>query len=898
MASPFAVFRRNQQKLLVVLIIFSIFAFTLSGLFQADGINLTFLGLVLGTTVMTIAGVIVNKPARFAAGGAIGGLAAGFIASLFMNPNITDAVAKTSLGEVSRVEHERVIQELRLANDFIGLAVQQALGQEGARRAPQFGFGLNGQTIEEEVVLNILMKKEAEKLGIVVDNQTVSEYISLATDEKLSKKGYEEVLDALGASDGQVFRVLSDQIAIKTARALIGPQSVMTPQKYWDFYQKLQFTQTIQSVAIPVDEFVDEVKKPSDEKLRAFFEAHKTNFPGFPKPESIGFRQPRKIQLAYLEASYLDLEATVPEITDEEIETYYEDNKETLYLNRRVPDLDLNMDMEGGAGGSGTVAPDLFDPNLPSPQLDLDQLGLEKTEPETKETPEKPEGEEATEEKPDSPEKPSEEAPATEPEPSGDKPQDKPQDSQDQSSRFSKTGALQTVAFLEEDDEKTPQEDDQPATEAPADPPAEEPKESDKKPEPEIKADPQTKPDEEKSTVPPAPITGSDEPLVADKPGEEIPKYKPLDGILRDEIRDQLLQERTRAKQEALAEKADDFMSALADEFEDLEAEFFTDDPKKEAEMKAKWKTARDEFAVTANERMAKFAEQNGLNYEVTPLMSQEDLSLSNDYPIGSATIGLDLSNEEQETVASYQFRLNPTDLFNPKMARSLDPESVFIYWKTFDKAERVPEYDDEGIQEQVLQAWKMKEAKPLAEKRAKALAEDLRKTDKTWSGFLLDLTVTGEKEDVFVEPPLIETFSWMRTASVPGPMGFPSQVPQMTTLSTVDTAGEKFMQAVFTELEKGEIGVVPNDDESEFYVVQVRERRPSTEGELTAQRELFLRTDMFRSQIGFENGQIQFPSPYVYLVGGELQDLYGQWKKQLLASYDVKFLQDPDAEE
>ncbi|MBD3674554.1 MAG: hypothetical protein HUJ26_13615 [Planctomycetaceae bacterium] len=884
MASPFAVFRRNQQKLLVVLIVFSIFAFTLSGLFQADGINLTFLGLILGTIVMTIVGVIVDKPARFAAGGALGGLLAGVIASQIFNPTVSDAVADTSIGEISRLEQERVIQDLRLANNFIGLAMQQALGEEGARRAPQFGFGLNGRTIQEEVVLNILMKKEADKLGIVVDKGAVSDYISLATQEKLSKRGYEEVLDALKVSDGQVFRVLSEQIAIKTARGHIGPQSIMTPEKYWDFYQKLQFTQTIQSVSIPVDEFVDEVKTPSEDELQAFFEAHKTNFPGSPNPESIGFRQPRKIQLAYLEASYLDLEATVPEITDQEIEDYYEANKETLYLNKRVPDFDLNMD--DGVGGSGSTAPDLFDPNLPSPKVDLDNLGTEAPEPEKKET---PTPEQPSTEKPGTPE-----APDTEPKTDSDEKPADPEESKDQSSRSLSSNSLQTVAFVQEDEEtKSPEKEEKPSEEKPTVAPSEEKQAGNEKP-----VLPEPKPAEEtENVVPPAPSTDLDAPLIADKPEVEPPKYKPLDGILRDQIRDQLLEQRTRAKQQALAEKAEDFMSALAEEHEDLREQYFPDSPDQEKEMKAKLKTARDEFAVAANEKLADFAEENGLNYEVTPLLSQEALSLSNDYPIGSATIGMELSNEEQESVASYQFRLNPTDLFNPKLARSLDPESVYVYWKTFDKPERIPEFDDEGIQEQVLEAWKMLKAKPLAKERADELAKELRKTEKTWSEYLLNATITGDKEGVFVEPPLIETFSWMRTASVPGPMGFPSQVPQMTTLSTVDSAGEKFMYSVFTEIEEGGIGVVPNDDESEYYVVQVRERRPSTQEELTTQREAFLRTDMFRSQIGFENGQIQFPSPYVYLVGGELQELYRKWIDQLLASYDVKFLQVPEDE-
>jgi len=895
MASPFAVFRRNQQKLLVVLIIFSIFAFTLSGLFQSEGINLPFLGLILGTCLMTAIGVAVNKPARLAGAGAIGGLAAGVIAGAIFQPSIQGAVAETSLGAITQPEQLAIRSERNIAGQFMAMAIQEALGPQAVRqRLSQFGFGLGGRTEDEEDILSVIMRKEAQELGIVVDPDAVSSYIDQATDEKLSRKAYDEILDYLRITDSEIYRILAEQLALKTARSQVGPQSVMTPHKYWDLYGKLQFSQTIQSVSIPVETFIDQVKKPGDDELKVFFEAHKKNFPGFPKPESVGFRQPRKIQLAYVESAYLDLEQTIPEITDAEIETYYEDNKDELYLNKQVPDFDLNM----GPGAGGTAAPDLFDPNLPSPKIDLDNPDKptpgdspdQKTENKGDEPEATPSPEKSKEEKTEEPagdDKPAVEKPAVE---KSEKAEDE-KETPEQSAVNSFDPKLQTVAFQEEEstEEKAPAKEKLADEKATGAKPAE--KTTAETPSPKEKPETPPAPDTDsppESTVPPAPQTGSDDPLNADKPGEEAPKYRPLDDFLRDEIRDRLLESRTREKQRELAEEISLIMSGLAEQYIQLNEEFLDSTSK---DKQKKLDAARDKFALDTNKLLAKLAKERGLHYEVTPELSQQDLSLSNEYSIGSATLGMDISTQQQQTVADYVFTLTPDDIYNPKEARSLDPDKIYVYWKTRDEPSRIPEFDDEGVKDQVLQAWKLMKAKPLAEKRAQELADKLGKAEETWSELLLEETITGEKEGVLMNPPLIEDFSWLRTSSAPGPMGFPSQIPEMTSLSTIDTAGEKFMEAVFTEIEVGEVGVVANDDESSYYVVEVRERRPATSEELSAQREQFLRTDMFNAQFGI------LPTPYLYLVEGERQQLNREWLEDLFKQYEVKILEPEESE-
>jgi len=98
-------------------------------------------------------------------------------------------------------------------------------------------------------------------------------------------------------------------------------------------------------------------------------------------------------------------------------------------------------------------------------------------------------------------------------------------------------------------------------------------------------------------------------------------------------------------------------------------------------------------------------------------------------------------------------------------------------------------------------------------------------------------------------------------------------------------------METVFSDIEVGEVGVVPNDDESTFYIVEVKERRPATAQELAAQRKQFLQTDMFNPQFGI------LPTPYNYLVSGEFQELNRKWVEQIFDQYQVEFLE-PEQQE
>ena len=81
-----------------------------------------------------------------------------------------------------------------------------------------------------------------------------------------------------------------------------------------------------------------------------------------------------------------------------------------------------------------------------------------------------------------------------------------------------------------------------------------------------------------------------------------------------------------------------------------------------------------------------------------------------------------------------------------------------YLFWKTDSADERVPEFEDEGIRDQVLASWKMVQARKLAKDKAEKLADEARKSGKSLGASI------GKLPDVEVSK--AGPFSWMTTGA------------------------------------------------------------------------------------------------------------------------------------
>ncbi len=154
---------------------------------------------------------------------------------------------------------------------------------------------------------------------------------------------------------------------------------------------------------------------------------------------------------------------------------------------------------------------------------------------------------------------------------------------------------------------------------------------------------------------------------------------------------------------------------------------------------------------------------------------------------------------------------------YSVRFSQGADGDTFFLFWKTAESKERTPKFAEEGVQETVLKAWKLVQARTLAEKEAQRLADEAKK-----SGDSLKKTFGGDDKLKVLAP---APFSWLTSGSLP--LGSERESLRLSTVEGVDLPGETFMKTVFS-LEDGQVGVARNQPETVYYVVRLTKTEPA----------------------------------------------------------------------
>lgn len=796
MASPLELFRKKQKVLMVPLTILALFAFiVMDQLTPAQFPPIA--GMLFFGFVFWYLGRDRGKGIQFAAVGVIIGF---FVGYLYIPRVGAETVVKSTAGNINEREYQEMLHNRNVANQFIMRSYMASLTEEEQQR-PQpprgamFGFG---REMEDDIILEFLFRKEAEKMNLVVSDDAISNYISRYTNNKLSRKAFQNTCKEMGMTEGQLYDIFRDQLQARLAFQMLRPEVSLTPDQYWNFYKKFNVRQELELVALPVKDFEAEVPAPSAAEKKAFFETYKAVFPGEKGPGTPGLRQPQKVQVEYLMADYEDTEKQVPPVTDKEIAAFYEVNKERLYKNNPIPDLPT--------GSTVPTAPELPAPAGPQPSQPVDA-----SKPGASEKPAKAE----TPAQPADPAKPK-----TDPKPEpASKPEPEPKTEKKEESSALPFQSTTFVSLLDEKPAETPVVAPKPGAEAAG-----------------------AKP--EATTTAPPPL----EP------------YRPLNDDLKSEIRDQLLRESTL---ELMKDKISDavmFMNELSDKITNPEEGVTPPTPEE------------------ATKALKEYAAKNQLIYNITPMMSAQEMSESEKYPLGTAKEPTINQFAAQPRTAIEQLFETPVNLvYMPYEAEDSFSSGLLCYWKIKHVDATIPKFDDPEIDQQITAQLKLEKARPLAQKRAEELKK-LISGDKEMTAAIEGQTITGKKEGTELSTTTTESFSWMRTSTANASNPFSMPRPELSSISAVEGAGNEFMEQVFDNLDDGEVGVAMNADKSVCYVVKVINRIPSTPGGLTAMYQEFLKEDMFF-----------FFSPYLPMAQMEQQQTNYEWSQELEAKYQVE---------
>ena len=911
MQSPFAIFRKHARILTVVLTGLAMFAFIIMDQLRPEQFPMI-LGAMIGTALFWVLGHRRGQSFSYAAIGCVFGAIAGLY---LLTPPGPANVVVTNVGNISDNEMQMLRYRRDLANRFLTNAYYRAMGDESNQFQLQnmlFSFG--GEP-EQDVVMGYLLRHEAEQLGIVVDDQAVTNYINQVTSNKLSRTAFEEIRREMRTSSITIFDAIRDELQARLAMQMSAPRLMLSPEEYWELYRKMNVRQTLNVAAVPAEAFASEVADPAEGELAAFFELYADKFPNQVAEGSPGFRQPRKLQISYVEADYVAIEKQLAEITDEEVKAYYEANKD-LYRNNPLPAVDMPMS-------------DKTEPAVETMTTTEEKPKAEEEKPAATEKP-ATETESPAAEKPAADSKP---APAKKDEAPADKSAEKkpaekadpPADKKKADAQFYVADPAPAEKPAEKKEaapaKKEPVTEKQPAPAKKAETPAEKPaekaakpaatKEPAKEPKKEAVTEPAQKPAEKPAAEKPAEKPAKEEP--AKQPAEmsppkkqdggpdlgippaptdakktppkpPLPEYRPLDDSLKSEIRDQLLRERTLAAMEEKIKQAFEQMIELEMKFQPAEEAKEAEKEVREGEVEES--NVEYYSPKEMEEKLKELATKLGLKYYRTEPLSARELRDSEEYPIGMATEPVKNPFERQsaQTVVDQLFETDPQSAYVPQIAEDPLSRNRFAYWKIKDFEPRTPKLDDPGIKEQVVKAWKLQQAKPKAKERAEALAELVRKQENHDFRLALDGQKVADQEGASpLSVQTTEPFSWLRLSSAPSANPFAPQTPELSTISAIDGAGEQFMKTVFDDLADGEVGVASNFEETEYYVVQVQGRRPSTEEGIAAQREAFLKENLF----------FMF-SPFTFLARAEQQQALMEWNQQFIRKYDLQWMERP----
>jgi len=232
-------------------------------------------------------------------------------------------------GVVREDQLERAVALRTLVNRFLMQAAATA-GRDPSR-LPAFPEG------EELVVREMLLAKEAEKIGLTVSNTAINEFLAAWTNNMVRQDQFDGIIAGLRYGRAPV---LAADLFESLRTALIARNTLLLfqtgfsgdpPAWRWDFYKRLEQSATVEVFPVEVENLATSVELPKESKLEAYFETFKNDLPSAMSPNP-GFKEPHRIQYASLMADQKKFEVAAGKtITDRDIEEFYEKNKETRF---------------------------------------------------------------------------------------------------------------------------------------------------------------------------------------------------------------------------------------------------------------------------------------------------------------------------------------------------------------------------------------------------------------------------------------------------------------------------------------------------------------------------------------------------------------------------------------
>ena len=226
-----------------------------------------------------------------------------------------------------------------------------------------------------------------------------------------------------------------------------------------------------------------------------------------------------------------------------------------------------------------------------------------------------------------------------------------------------------------------------------------------------------------------------------------------------------------------------------------------------DAIAQAKKADEKDTEVLPVPTNLKDLASKEGLDHEITPLLSEDKAALYG--AVSGAEIGLTPQSGGKK-FAEEMFDPKST-LFEPVEFTNFTGRR-FLVRKLKDQAPRIPALNE--IHSDAVLAWKTEQARPLAEKAAKALADSLQKDPSKLVGEVI------EGKPLITTQPIVKLQPGL---PLPGQF-FQNGPPVPSDIPEIPFAGKELRDAYF-ELRPGQVAVAHDEPESRYYVMSLNSR-------------------------------------------------------------------------
>jgi hypothetical protein len=292
-----------------------------------------------------------------------------------------DVAVRWNGGQLTNAEVSQLVMRRLIVNGFLRQVEYEgryAAVQAGGEPRPLGVEMLSGaerpeQGVEQDVVQMRIFADTARAAGMSVSDENIVHYLDELGRNLVSADQIRAILARLqiggrGANLDFVFDALREELLARNYLATYTfAFSTVLPEQRWADWLQVNDRVVVEAAAIPAESFVVDVPEPTDAELSAFFvtkapidgkpynerEPLPEQYAGVELPSpSPGFAVPRRIALQFLRADYDRFLAQVEEqVTEEEIEKFYEDNKDPHFIRA---DTELLDEQDAAAASSST----------------------------------------------------------------------------------------------------------------------------------------------------------------------------------------------------------------------------------------------------------------------------------------------------------------------------------------------------------------------------------------------------------------------------------------------------------------------------------------------------------------------------------------------------------------